>query len=140
MRSRVKRLLALAAYAALLFATAPAWPDDWDGVGFVAAVHDFDLARFHPHPPGYPVYVALLRAAAVVVGQPMRSCVLVAALSGALAIAFLWDGTRRFAGKRAAWAASALVGAAPLVWRACSPARRRVRARPLRRAGRDPAD
>lgn len=116
----MNRLPALAAYAALLCATAPPWPDDWDGVGFVASVHDFDLARFHPHPPGYPVYVALLRAAAVVVGQPMRACVLVAALSGALAIAFLWDGTRRFAGERAAWAAGALVGAAPLVWRACS--------------------
>jgi len=27
-------------------------PDDWDGVGFVESVRDFDLARFRPHPPG----------------------------------------------------------------------------------------
>jgi len=114
------RWLALGGYAALLYASAPPWPDDWDGVGFVESVRDFDLARFHPHPPGYPVYVALLRAAAFVVRDPMRACALVAAVSGAAAVAFGWLAARRLAGERAAWTAAALVGAAPLVWHACS--------------------
>lgn len=116
----MKRWVALGGYAALLFASSPPWPDDWDGVGFVESVRDFDLARFHPHPPGYPVYVALLRAAAVVARDPMRACALVAALSGAVAVAFTWLSARRLAGERAAWAVAALVGAAPLVWHACS--------------------
>jgi hypothetical protein len=113
-------VVALGAYAALLAATAPAWPDDWDGVGFVASVRDFDLARFHPHPPGYPVYVALLRVAAVVAGEPMRACVLVAVASGAAAVAFAFDAVKRFAGERSAWLVAAALAAAPLAWRTCS--------------------
>jgi hypothetical protein len=113
-------LLALGAYGALLFASAPAWPDDWDGVGFVESIQDFDLGRFHPHPPGYPVYVALLRIAAVIAGDPMRACVGVAAASGAVAIAFTWDAVRRSAGERTAWMAAVAVAVAPAVWRICS--------------------
>ncbi len=114
------RWLALGVYAALLFATAPPWPDGWDGVGFVESVRDFDLAHFRPHPPGYPVYVALLRLAAAIVGAPVRACALVAAISGVVAIAFAWDATRRRAGERAAWMAAILVAVTPAVWRACS--------------------
>jgi hypothetical protein len=46
------RWLALAGYASLAALSAPAWPDDWDGVGFVESIRDFDLAAFRPHPPG----------------------------------------------------------------------------------------
>jgi hypothetical protein len=111
---------ALGAYALALFASAPAWPDDWDGVGFVESVRDFDLARFHPHPPGYPVYVALLRGAALLARDPMRACVVVAAFSGMAAIWFVWAAARRVAGLWAACAVTALVGVLPAVWRACS--------------------
>lgn len=120
LRDRAVRALALAAYAALLFATAPAWPDDWDGVGFVESVRDFDLARFRPHPPGYPVYVALLRVADFMPGTPLRACVLVAVSSAAVAMAFAWDAARRGAGDRAAWMVAILVAVVPGVWRACS--------------------
>lgn len=113
-------LAALGAYVALLAATAPAWPDDWDGVGFVESVHDFDMARFHPHPPGYPVYVALLRLAFALARDPMRACVLVAVLSGALVVSFVWAAVSRGAGERAAWTCAVLVAVCPLAWRACS--------------------
>jgi hypothetical protein len=114
------RWLALGAYAALLFATAPPWPDDWDGVGFVESVTDFDMARLRPHPPGYPVYVALLRAAAAIVRDPVRACALVAVASGVVSIAFVWDAARRCAGERVAWMVAILVAVAPGVWRGCS--------------------
>jgi hypothetical protein len=112
--------LVLGAYALLLGASAPPWPDDWDGVGFVESVRDFDLARFHPHAPGYPVYVAMLRAAYFVVRDPMRACIVVAACSGAVAIALIWDATRRLAGLWAAYAVAVLVAILPIIWRACS--------------------
>jgi hypothetical protein len=118
--SRAIAGLTLGAYAALLSATAPPWPDDWDGVGFVASVRDFDLARFQPHPPGYPVYVALLHVAAAAGGPPMRACVFVAVASGVVALALACDAARRVAGERAAWAMATLVAVAPGVWRACS--------------------
>jgi hypothetical protein len=117
---RPLRLLALSAYAALLALEAPAWPDDWDGVGFLESVSRFDLARFQPHPPGYPVYVALLRVAAWVAHDPMRAGVIVAVASGVVTVACTWDALRAVAGERAAWCGAVLVAAAPVVWRACS--------------------
>jgi hypothetical protein len=115
-----RRLAALGAYAVLLALTAPAWPDDWDGVGFVESIGRFDLARFQPHPPGYPVYVALLRVAALVARVPMRACVVVAVASGVAAVALAWSAARRAVGERGAWAVGILVAATPLAWRACS--------------------
>ncbi len=117
---KAARWCLLALYAALLVATAPRWPDGWDGVGFVESVRDFDLARFRPHPPGYPVYVALLRLADLLASTPLRACILVAAASGAVAAAFAWDAVKRRAGEPAAWAVAVLISVAPGVWRVCS--------------------
>lgn len=114
------RAAALGAYAALLTLTAPAWPDDWDGIGFVESVRHFDMTRFQPHPPGYPVYVALLRLASLIAREPMRSCVVVAVCSGVVAVAFTWAAVEKMAGARAAWIVATLVGVTPLAWRACS--------------------
>jgi hypothetical protein len=109
---------ALAAYAVLLWASAPRWPDDWDGIGFLESIHDFDLARFHPHPPGYPVYVALLRLAALVTTRPMDACVLVAVASAVASVALVTDALRPATDLRTASAAGLLVAAMPLAWRA----------------------
>ena len=110
----------LAAYGALLWVAAPPWPDDWDGVGFLEAVNDFDLVRFRPHPPGYPVYVALLRVAAAFVRTPMRACIVVAVASASAAIVVSWDAMRRALGDRAAWQAATFIAVAPGVWHVCS--------------------
>ena len=118
--SRRAGILALGAYAALLALTAPAWPDDWDGVGFLESVGRFDLARFQPHPPGYPVYVVLLRVAALVARAPMRAGVAVAVISGVVAVAFAWSAARSAVGERGAWAVATLVAVTPLAWRVCS--------------------
>lgn len=118
--SRWLGLVGIGVYAALLAASAPAWPDDWDGVGFLEAVRDFDLARFHPHPPGYPVYVALLRVAYAVTREPMRAAVAVAALSSTLTATWVWGAARRVASERAARTCALCVAVSPLVWRAGS--------------------
>jgi hypothetical protein len=113
-------LLALTAWGALLAASAPAWPDDWDGIGFLESIRDFDLTRFHPHPPGYPVYVALLRVAAFFVRDPMRATVLVATASGVVTVALSADAARRRRGELAGISVGVLLGVTPLVWHACS--------------------
>jgi hypothetical protein len=89
---------------------APPWPDDWDGLGFLASIHRFDLDAFAPHPPGYPVYVALLKVASLVTPSPMAAAEAVAALSGAATVALLAGAFRRFSG--ASGSVSALVGLA----------------------------
>ena len=113
-------LAALGVYGGLLALAAPQWPDDWDGIGFLESVRDFDLARFQPHPPGYPVYVALLRVAAIVTRAPGLASVLVAVASGVVAVGFAMGAARRMAGDRAAALVGVLVGVMPLAWRACS--------------------
>ncbi len=40
----------------------PSTLEDIDSVNFALGVRDFDLARHRPHPPGYPVYIALGKA------------------------------------------------------------------------------
>jgi len=86
----------------------------------VESIGDFDLSRFHPHPPGYPVYVVLLRLIGTLTHAPMRACMLAAAASGAIFVALTWDVARRAAGERAAWLLAALAGTAPLAWRTCT--------------------
>ncbi len=74
----------------LLARVVPAWPEDWDGVGFLLAVKTFSLERFTPHPPGYPVYVATLRAVAALGATPLLAAeiVSVGAGLGAVVLAF----------------------------------------------------
>jgi hypothetical protein len=109
--------VSLATLAALRALAAPPWPDDWDGVGFVESVTRFDLDHFVPHPPGYPVYVGLLRAAALFTSHPVVAANVVAVVSGLVAVACLALAAASALGTtRAAWL-GAFVALAPLVWR-----------------------
>jgi hypothetical protein len=40
--------------------------EDIDSVNFALGIRDFDVAEHRPHPPGYPVYIAIAKAAAAV--------------------------------------------------------------------------
>ena len=42
--------------------------EDIDSVNFALGVRDFDVAAHRPHPPGYPVYIALGKLATAVAG------------------------------------------------------------------------
>jgi hypothetical protein len=48
-------------------------PWDWDEVLFIGAVRAYDVTKHHPHPPGFPLFVALGKAAAFVTGDPFRA-------------------------------------------------------------------
>jgi hypothetical protein len=63
----------------------PCAPDTWDGVGFVEAVTSFDLASFRPHPPGYPLFVAVARVVHAVGVPPLHAVVAASLLLSALA-------------------------------------------------------
>ncbi len=79
------RLCTLLLASALLVASAPANADDWDGIGFLASVDRFDMVRFSPHAPGYPVYVAALRVAHMLVRDPLAAAYVIAIVSAACA-------------------------------------------------------
>ena len=57
--------------------------EDVDSVNFALGLRDFDPGRHRPHPPGYPIYMALGKAANLVLSEP-RALSFWGALFGAL--------------------------------------------------------
>ncbi len=55
--------------------TAPRTPWENDEFLFAEAVRKFEPLRYHPHPPGYPLFVLLGKLFAVVVHDPWRALV-----------------------------------------------------------------
>jgi hypothetical protein len=89
-------------------------PDDWDSIGFVRAVRDFDLARLQPHFPGYPVYVALTRVLDGALNNPLDAATAVSALAAAATAIGIWRLAGGLSGVRAGWCALCLYAAASL--------------------------
>lgn len=115
----------------------PTTLEDIDSVNFALGVRDFDPARHRPHPPGYPVYVAVAKVATAVTravwpdGRADR--VEARALAGVSLLAGLvlvWLVARAFSALAAggrdrtgrppmsarAFSATLLVAACPLTW------------------------
>jgi hypothetical protein len=79
--------LALAAAAAavvtrLPFAARRLW--DHDSVQFALGVEKYDLAAHHPHPPGYPLYIAVLKLLAALGVDALHGMVALSILAAAL--------------------------------------------------------
>jgi hypothetical protein len=110
--------VAIALLALLVLSAPRGWPEDWDGVGFVLAVRRFDMARFAPHPPGYPVWVLVAKAAALVLPSAMAAASAVSIASGVILCALVHGTLRRR--PVAAWIGAAAAIATPLAWRAAT--------------------
>ena len=112
---------ALAALAGLfLLAHLPFLPptlEDIDSVNFALGVQHFDVARHQPHPPGYPVYVALAKLSAAVLGNGARALAVWSVLAGAALVILLFALLRSLdpTGRRAWWG-MAIAVASPLFW------------------------
>jgi hypothetical protein len=73
--------------------------EDIDSVNFALGVRDFDVAAHRPHPPGYPVYIALGKVATAIAGFGVdappsvieaRALAVLSLLAGLLAIVCLY--------------------------------------------------
>lgn len=106
-------------------------PSDVDELNFVLGVRDFDVSRHHPHPPGYPVFIALGKLAVPlsswwgalppeVAGPAViesRALALWSTLLGALGLVPLFALFRTLDDRQdRALAATAITAAAPLYW------------------------
>lgn len=77
----------------LAFPTDPLF--DHDSVQFALGVEHYDLAAHHPHPPGYPVYIALIRRLVGFGLDPAEAMVWLSVLGGALgAVAMVYLAAR----------------------------------------------
>jgi hypothetical protein len=123
----VASILAVAYLAAHLPSLAPSL-EDIDSINFALGLRDFDPARHQPHPPGFPVYIAVGRLLLAIVSAvsgaltpiaaealtlSLLSAVAGAAALAAAAVIFRQSGpTER---REATWAV-ALLAASPLFW------------------------
>ncbi|HYS52172.1 MAG TPA: glycosyltransferase family 39 protein [Thermoanaerobaculia bacterium] len=74
-------MIALSAIARLLALSRSAW--DWDEALFISAVRDYDVTEHHPHPPGFPLFIAsakVLAAAGLSEFRALQTVVLIAAI------------------------------------------------------------
>ncbi|MGH9310944.1 MAG: protein O-mannosyl-transferase family [Vicinamibacterales bacterium] len=121
MRTQVTALAVLFLLAHLFLF--PPTLEDIDSINFALGVQDFDVARHRPHPPGYPVFIALARVSTSIVHalgtvDPVPPALsLLSAMSGASLVPLLFALYRRFgADDRVAWWAMAAAVCAPLFW------------------------
>jgi hypothetical protein len=122
---------ALALLVRLPFAAQRMW--DHDSVQFALGVEKYDLAAHHPHPPGYPLYIAVLKLLAVLGVDALHGMVALAILGGALGAGCLvlvvgkllspplpdgreGDGRGGWGVRPPAWFAAALYTFNPLLW------------------------
>lgn len=124
-------LLALVYLCAHLPSLAPSL-EDVDSINFGLGLREFDVAKHQPHPPGYPVYIALGRLSRAAIGRvwaPMdatgleaRALAIWSAIGGAIAImaaARVFAAIGAAASNRCvltATGATALLATAPLFW------------------------
>lgn len=107
----------------------PSTPTGVDAVNFVLGVGEYDVADHRPHPPGYPVFMALGKASAAALDglgssfnlEPRRAATYAVALwspvFGALAVFALLRLFRELdAGEGQALAATILTISCPLFW------------------------
>lgn len=119
-----KGILALAiVFLAAHLPFLPPTLEDIDSINFALGVRDFDVATHQPHPPGYPLFIALgkistplMRGAGMPAAEP-RGLAVWSALSGAALVVLLFALFRALDLDewRAGWAAIVTV-LSPLFW------------------------
>ncbi|HLE59949.1 MAG TPA: glycosyltransferase family 39 protein, partial [Thermoanaerobaculaceae bacterium] len=107
-------LAALALYGAFLWLFRPASPFEWDEVLAQRAVLHYDVAAHAPQPPGFPAYIGAAKAVNWLVRDPLVALQVVGILAALLALAAVWQLSRRLgAPPLVAGAAAAVVAATP---------------------------
>lgn len=90
--------------------------DGYDGVGFILSLSAFDLGRFQPQPPGYPLFVLAGRMLHFVRFSPKIALILTSSLLLAAGLGALAAWVRAVAGWRTALLFLLLVPTAPLTF------------------------
>jgi Protein of unknown function (DUF2723) len=86
---------AVAVVTRVPFAARRLW--DHDSVQFALGVEKYDLAAHHPHPPGYPLYIAVLKLLAMLGVDPLHGMVALSILAAALGAGLIVPLTARLA-------------------------------------------
>jgi len=90
---------------------------DWDEALFTMAMRDYDVTLHHPHPPGFPVYIAMAKLLRLVVADDFRALQSVNLIAGVLVFPAMFFFARELRLKFSTCvAAGALFAFFPNVW------------------------
>ena len=89
---------------------------NWDAVQFALALHEYDVAKHQPHPPGYILYVALGRLANAWLDDPTAAYVVLAVAFSGLTTFVVYYLARAIYDRATALSAAALLAVSPLFW------------------------
>lgn len=89
-----RKTFSVAAGAAALFLLLhlpylPKSLEDVDSINFALGVRDFNVAHHQPHPPGYPVFMALAKGLHAAGASEVHSLALVSVISGSIGVVAL---------------------------------------------------
>ena len=112
-------VLAIAVLAILALTRIPIAPKYlyyFDSVNFALALDEFNPGKHQPQPPGYPMFVALMRLVHFAVPSAENVLVISGLLAATAATVLLWRLTADMFGRRAAILAVALFVFNPALW------------------------
>jgi hypothetical protein len=90
---------------------------EWDEALFTMAMRDYDVTMHHPHPPGFPVYIAMAKVARLVIPDDFRALQSINLLFGMLAFLAVFFFARELRVRfSTAVSAGALFAFFPNVW------------------------
>lgn len=89
--------------------TFPRTPWELDEFLFLQAIRKFEPLQHHPHPPGYPLYVALGKLANAIAGDPFAGLVALSIVACVIGYVALYDAFRRWVDDANVAAAGSLV-------------------------------
>jgi len=90
---------------------------DWDEALFVLGMRNYDVALHHPHPPGFPIYIAMGHLVRFVVGDDFRALQTINMIAAMLVFPALFLLARELRlGFRASIIAATLFAFFPNVW------------------------
>jgi hypothetical protein len=113
---RIVLLLTVMCFLTRLVAL-PASMWEWDDILFASALHRFDMESHSPHPPGFPVFVMMGRAAYWVTGNEQLALAAVSVTFSSLLAGALFYFYRQVFDDRSVAVAGAVIGSfLPAVW------------------------
>jgi hypothetical protein len=117
---RFTAALVAALFVALHLPFLPRSLEDLDSINFALGIRHFDVAQHQPHPPGYPIYIALAKAVHLLLGSEARALSLLGIVAGGLAafalLALCSELDRDRPRRALTWLATIVTLLGPLFW------------------------
>jgi len=117
---RLTAALVAALFVALHLPFLPRSLEDLDSINFALGIRRFYVAQHQPHPPGYPIFIALAKAVHLLIGSEAHALALVGIAAGGLAafalVALYTELDRQRARRSLTWLAAIVTLLGPLFW------------------------